>query len=97
MGHLTAGAPSCAIFRVISILAVTLAVMVHSGVFAQALTEPNLQKKYSAPPITERPLPTARAKPCSMYGAGFHYIPGTDTCVKLGGYLSVEGAAGSHR
>lgn len=27
---------------------------------------------------------------CSLYGAGFYYIPGTDTCVKLGGYLRVE-------
>src|ERR1700710_728640 len=24
---------------------------------------------------------------CSLYGAGFFYIPGTDTCIKLGGYL----------
>jgi hypothetical protein len=24
---------------------------------------------------------------CSLYGAGFYYIPGTDTCIKLGGYL----------
>ena len=23
---------------------------------------------------------------CSLYGAGFYYIPGTDTCIKLGGY-----------
>ncbi len=27
---------------------------------------------------------------CSLYGAGFYYIPGTDTCIKLGGYLRVE-------
>ncbi len=27
---------------------------------------------------------------CSLYGAGFFYIPGTDTCIKLGGYLRVE-------
>src|SRR5215475_4212203 len=27
---------------------------------------------------------------CSLYGAGFWYIPGTDTCLKLGGYLRVE-------
>lgn len=26
-------------------------------------------------------------KVCSLYGAGFYYIPGTDTCIKLGGYL----------
>ncbi len=29
---------------------------------------------------------------CSLYGAGFFYIPGTDTCIKLGGYLRVESA-----
>jgi hypothetical protein len=29
-------------------------------------------------------------KVCSLYGAGFYYIPGTDTCIKLGGYLRVE-------
>ena len=42
---------------------------------------------------------------CSLYGAGFFYIPGTDTCIKLGGYLradvtfngGVHGAAGLER
>jgi len=29
---------------------------------------------------------------CSLYGAGFYYIPGTDTCIKLGGYLRAETA-----
>jgi hypothetical protein len=27
---------------------------------------------------------------CSLYGAGFFYIPGTDTCIKFGGYLRVD-------
>src|ERR1700716_3323248 len=27
---------------------------------------------------------------CSLYGAGFFYIPGTDPCIKLGGYLRVD-------
>ncbi len=31
-------------------------------------------------------------KICSLYGAGFYYIPGTDTCIKLGGYMRVETA-----
>src|ERR1700754_1705674 len=39
-------------------------------------------------------------KVCSIYGAGFYYIPGTDTCLKLGGYMRVEyginASAGSH-
>jgi len=29
-------------------------------------------------------------KICSLYGAGFYYIPGTDTCIRLGGYLRAE-------
>src|SRR6266481_7640984 len=27
---------------------------------------------------------------CSQYGAGFWYIPGTDTCIKIGGYLRAD-------
>jgi len=27
---------------------------------------------------------------CSLYGAGFYYMPGTDTCIKLGGYVRVD-------
>ena len=27
---------------------------------------------------------------CSPFGAGFWFIPGTDTCIKLGGYLRVD-------
>ena len=27
---------------------------------------------------------------CSAYGAGFYYIPGTDTCIKVGGYVRFE-------
>jgi hypothetical protein len=34
-------------------------------------------------------------KVCSLYGAGFYYIPGTDTCIKLGGYIRVDGLAHS--
>ncbi|MGO4716285.1 porin [Bradyrhizobium sp. 2TAF24] len=28
-------------------------------------------------------------KVCSLYGAGFYYIPGTDTCIRIGGYVRV--------
>src|SRR5436853_94188 len=31
-------------------------------------------------------------KICSAYGAGFWFIPGTDTCMKIGGYVAVEHA-----
>src|SRR6476469_6068828 len=29
-------------------------------------------------------------KICSLYGAGFFYIPGTDTCLKVGGFVRAE-------
>lgn len=29
-------------------------------------------------------------KVCSAYGAGFYYVPGTDTCLRLGGYVRFD-------
>ncbi|MDI4655545.1 porin [Xanthobacter autotrophicus] len=29
-------------------------------------------------------------KICSAYGAGYYYIPGTDTCIKIGGYARFD-------
>ncbi len=29
-------------------------------------------------------------KVCSLYGQGFFYIPGTDTCIKIGGFVRTE-------
>ncbi|MBN8920296.1 MAG: porin, partial [Rhizobiales bacterium] len=44
--------------------------------------------------------PAEYVKVCSVYGAGFYYIPGTDTCIKLGGFVRAEygfnANAGSH-
>ena len=34
--------------------------------------------------------PVNYVKICSLYGDGFYYIPGTDTCLKMGGYLRVQ-------
>ena len=31
--------------------------------------------------------PVEYVKICSLYGAGFYYIPGTDTCIRVGGYV----------
>ena len=33
---------------------------------------------------------------CSLYGAGFLYIPGTDTCIKLGGYFALTPRSTAH-
>ncbi|WP_035646964.1 porin [Bradyrhizobium sp. ORS 285] len=45
-------------------------------------------------PIKAKPVEYVRV--CSMYGAGFFYIPGTDTCIKLGGYLRAEVGFGTN-
>jgi hypothetical protein len=34
--------------------------------------------------------PGQYVKICSLYGAGYYYIPGTDTCIKLGGFIRAE-------
>jgi hypothetical protein len=39
-------------------------------------------------PIKAKPI--EYVKVCSLYGAGFYYIPGTDVCIKVGGYLRAE-------
>ena len=35
--------------------------------------------------------PVQYVKICSLYGDGFYYIPGSDTCLKMGGYLRSPG------
>jgi hypothetical protein len=38
--------------------------------------------------------PVQYVKICSLYGVGFYYIPGTDMCLKIGGYVRFEAAYG---
>ena len=39
---------------------------------------------------SKKAAPATYVKICDAYGAGFFYIPGTDTCVKVGGYVRVD-------
>ena len=34
--------------------------------------------------------PVEYVKICSLYGAGFYYMPGTDLCIKIGGWVRAE-------
>jgi hypothetical protein len=69
-------------------------VAVNSGVVAQTLVEPKSKPK-SQPSGLAKSQPTLRSKSCSTFGAGFVQIPGTDACIKIGGYVTVE-SAGNH-
>jgi hypothetical protein len=39
--------------------------------------------------------PVEYVKVCSLYGAGFYYIPGTDICMKIGGYVRFQQSVGT--
>lgn len=60
---------------------------------AQTLTNPNPPSKWSAPQGTAKSRNPARTKKsCTEFGAGFVAVAGTDTCVKVGGFVTVEGS-----
>ena len=40
--------------------------------------------------------PVEYVKICSLYGVGFYYIPGTDMCIKVGGYVREQAEWGSN-
>ena len=39
--------------------------------------------------------PVEYVKICSIYGAGFYYMPGTDLCIKIGGWVRAEAMYGN--
>ena len=39
--------------------------------------------------------PVEYVKVCSLYGAGYYYMPGTDICLKLGGYVRYQATVGT--
>ncbi len=41
--------------------------------------------------------PVQYVKICSLYGVGFYYIPGTDMCIKIGGWVRAEYGWGAER
>jgi hypothetical protein len=87
---------SRSIFTAVSVASVMLALA--SAAPAQTMTDPNPRPK--SPPrahgAESRPATSAtRIKTCAAYGAGFAEIPGTGTCIKIGGF--VEGTVSGGR
>lgn len=44
----------------------------------------------AADAVVAEPEPMEYVKVCDMYGAGFFYIPGTEQCMRISGYVRVE-------
>ncbi len=40
--------------------------------------------------VVPEPDPVDYVRICDVYGAGFYYIPGTETCLSIGGYLRFD-------
>jgi hypothetical protein len=70
-------------------VAVSVAVIVTCA-SAQTLTQPNAPTKASPPP-SKKSRTTVHEESCSAFGAGFVRVPGTDACVKVGGWVTMEG------
>ena len=75
----------------------TLLMVLVAGWPALALAQQPVLPKPAKTPASGKLIPlkgAARANSCAEYGAGFTKVEGSDTCVKVGGYVSV--GAGSH-
>lgn len=48
-------------------------------------------------PPKSRALHPADGNSCAQYGVGFVKIAGSDTCIKIGGSVSVEGGGSARR
>jgi hypothetical protein len=44
--------------------------------------------------VVAEPEPAEYVKICDVYGAGYFYIPGTETCLRVGGYIRYDASAG---
>ncbi|MDP3899349.1 MAG: porin, partial [Mesorhizobium sp.] len=46
--------------------------------------------------MAPEPEPVEYVRICDAYGAGFFYIPGTETCLKISGYVWYQIAANGY-
>jgi hypothetical protein len=60
-----------------------------AGVFAVAGAQ--------AADLPVKAKPVEYVKVCSLYGAGFWYVPGTDTCIKIGAFVKLQAAYGANQ
>jgi hypothetical protein len=98
MDDRTAAAPIRIAARIVVFIAVAeiLTVAVAAQTPSSTTGKPKSQPDLFQTPSAAKTAPVKRMKSCSSYGDRFVYVPGTDTCVKAGGYLSID-AGGSSR
>ena len=81
----------------LSISLLAIAALILTGATALAAEQSGPQKS-GKPEPARKLLPikdTASGNSCAAYGAGFVKVEGTDTCVKLGGAISIGAGTSS--
>jgi Porin subfamily len=66
-----------------------------SRVTAQTLTDPNPGTKNTRLPDSKS-AGTKQPQACPEFGAGFVRMPGSDTCIKIGGSVDVDVVGRNH-
>ena len=57
---------------------------------AAALVAVSGARAADAVEVVAEPEPMEYVRVCDTYGAGFYYIPGTETCLRVGGYIRYD-------
>jgi hypothetical protein len=76
------------------------AVLVTVLLPAAAIAQQGDRRNFQTPSDAGKTLPSKsamRSNPCASYGQGFVKVEGSDTCVKLGGGISVGAGMSSGR
>lgn len=80
--------------------AVTVAIIVGLALSARtALAESSVPRKSERAAASDKLLPlkgASSANSCAAYGAGFVKVEGSDTCVKIGGVISIGASTHAH-
>jgi hypothetical protein len=91
--HMTSPRPAGFLLAAV---AVVLAGLAASNAAAQTLTNPNAPKWSPPRPATKAHTSAQTKKSCKEFGAGFVAVASTEACVKIGGWVTVEGGIGRH-
>ncbi|MBR1132487.1 hypothetical protein [Bradyrhizobium iriomotense] len=76
-----------------ALLLILITLLITSAAAAETLRLPAAEpaRAGKALPLKDASA-TAKANACASYGAGFHLVEATGTCVKIGGAISVDAA-----
>jgi hypothetical protein len=75
------------------VTAAMLLLVLVAGADAQTLTDPYPRPN---PPAAGKAAAAKHMKACPEYGAGFYRVDGTNTCVKIGGFVDGSVSGGNH-